>query len=558
MSNARYGDDNHQYNQLSAQPSASKGGWRSAIFIIFVEMSERFAYYGIAANLIIYLTTVLGQEVATAAKNVNNWNGVLSIALVVGAFLADSYLGRFTTTLISTAIFLTGLVVLTTSTSVVVPHHLKKTIFFMALYVVAIGDGGHRPCLQTFAADQFDEETEEERKAKSSFFNWWYLGIVIGATSAVIGVVYLEDNIGWTTGYAILTGVEAVALGVFVFGSRFYRRQRPVGSPFTTVAQVVVAAARKWRVKEGNRDWSACYEEDGKCGGGPNNKARYLGATKQFGWLDKAMIMDDQDASSKTRNPWRLCSLNQVEQVKLLLRLLPVWICCLAYAIIVAQVHTFFIKQASTMNRSIGPRFQVPPAYLQAIPGIIILTFVPFYDKILVPAARKITGVPSGITSLQRIAIGLGLSALTIAIAALVEAKRVNVASRYGLIDEPKAVVPMSVWWLVPQFTVMGFSDLFAYVGMQELFYDQMPEDMRSMGSALTNGGIGVGSFMSTAVISIVQEISSKWGDEWLVNNLNRAHLDYFYWVLAVLCLLDLVLYALVAKWFVWKKIDMS
>ncbi|GMH15704.1 hypothetical protein Nepgr_017545 [Nepenthes gracilis] len=553
------GSDNRQHFHLSAaaQPVVSKGGWRSAIFIIFMEVAERFAYYGIAGNLTVYLMTVVGEAVATAAKNVNNWNGVLSVALVIGAFLADSYFGRFKTTVISTTIFLMGLILLTISTSSVVPHHLRKTIFFMALYVVAVGDGGHRPCVQTFAVDQFDEEMEEEKKAKSSFFNWWYLGVVIGATTAVLVVIYIEENVGWTTGFAILTVVEAMALAVFLLGSRTYRRQRPVGSPFTRVAQVLVAAVRKRRLKETRRDQAAFYEEDPK-GCGPELKQRNVGTTNQFRCLDKAAIIDDNDASREARNPWRLCSINEVEQVKLLFRLLPIWLCCLGYAIIVAQAHTFFIKQATTMNRRLGRKFQFPAAYLQAIPGITILISVPIYDKVFVPAARKITGVPSGITPVQRIGIGLALSTLTIVIAALVEVERLRVASHNGLLDAPKSVVPMTFWWLAPQFIVMGLSDLFAYVGMQELFYDQMPEDMRSMGSALTNGATGVGSFISSAVISAVQGVSARWGDEWLVNNLNRAHLDYFYWVLAGLCALDVVIYVLVAKWFVRKKIDMS
>lgn len=526
-----------------------RGGWRSAIFIIFVEMAERFAYYGVAGNLIMYLTTVVGQPVAEAAKNVNSWNGVSSLALLVGAFLADSYLGRFKTTLLSSSIFLMGLVLLTTSTSSNIPHSIRTPFFFAALYITAVGDGGHKPCVQTFAADQFAEDTPEQRAAKSSFFNWWFLGIVVGATSSVLVVVYIEDNVSWTLGFSIPTAAVAVAIVIFIAGSRTYNKERLVGSPFTRVAQVVVSAFKKRRVSETRRGRGLCWEDD-TVGG------LRLGRTSQFRCLEKAMIIDDQDASSKQRNPWRLCSVNQVEEVKLLLRLLPIWACTFAYAIIVAQVHTFFIKQASTMDRSIGPRFQIPPASLQVIPGVTMLLFVPFYDRVLVHALRKATGIPSGITALHRIGLGLVLSILTIAIAALVEARRVGVAARAGIVDQPKTVVPMSVWWLAPQFVVMGLSDMFAYVGMQELFYDQMPEDMRSMGSAFTNGAIGVGAFLSTAIISVVQKISARWGDPWLVNNLNRAHLDNFYWVLVGLCSLDLIVYALIAKGFVWKKIE--
>ncbi|XP_021774461.1 protein NRT1/ PTR FAMILY 5.4-like [Chenopodium quinoa] len=528
----------------------SKGGWKSAIFIIFVEMAERFAYYGIAGNLIMYLTTMMDIPLATAAKNVNSWNGVSSLALFIGAFFADSYLGRFKTTLLSSSVFLMGLILLTISTTTKIPLNIRTPLFFSALYITALGEGGHKPCVQTFAADQFDENTPEQRKAKSSFFNWWYLGIVVGATIAVVVIVYVEDNVSWTVGFSIPTIAVGLALAVFIFGCSTYRMERPVGSPFTRVAQVVVAATRKRHVVETSNGRGLCYDDDV----GRGLDARKLARTNQFRCLDKAMTIDERDSLIKSRNPWRLCSVNQVEEVKLIVRLIPIWVCTFAYAIIVAQVHTFFIKQASTMQRSLGPKVSIPPASLQVIPGITILISVPIYDKLFVPSMRNITKIPSGISSLHRIGIGLGLSILTIAIAALVENMRVGVASKHGLINDPKAIVPMSVGWLVPQFVVMGLSDMFAYVGMQELFYDQMPEDMRSMGSALTNGAIGVGAFMSSAIIAAVQQMSKKWGEEWLVNNLNRAHLDEFYWVLAGFCALDLVIYVLAAKWFVWKN----
>ncbi|KMT17105.1 hypothetical protein BVRB_2g041590 [Beta vulgaris subsp. vulgaris] len=444
-----------------------------------------------------------------------------------------------------------GLILLTTSTTTKIPQNIRTPLFFSALYIVALGEGGHKPCVQTFAADQFDENTPDQRKAKSSFFNWWYLGIVVGATIAVLIIVYVEDNISWTIGFAIPTIAVGFALTIFIIGTPTYRKERLVGSPFTSVAQVVVAATRKRHMTANQR---LCYDDD-VVGG---LEARKLAHTNQFRCLDKAMMMDDRDSITKSRDVWRLCSVNQVEEVKLIVRLIPIWVCTFAYAIIVAQVHTFFIKQASTMKRSIGPKFQIPPASLQVIPGITILLSVPIYDKLFVPTMRNLTRIPSGINTLQRIGIGLGLSILTIGIAAVVESMRVSVASKHGIIDDPKAIVPMSVGWLIPQFVVMGLGDMFAYVGMQELFYDQMPEDMRSMGSALTNGALGVGAFMSTAIISAVQEISSRWGDPWLVNNLNRAHLDQFYWVLGGLCALDLVIYVVAAKWFVWKNTEMS
>ena len=77
----------------------------------------------------------------------------------------------------------------------VVPLDYRKVIIFVALYIIAIGEGGHRPCVQTFAADQFEEDSLENKKVKSSFFNWWFWGIVLGPSIGLLGVIYVEVKI---------------------------------------------------------------------------------------------------------------------------------------------------------------------------------------------------------------------------------------------------------------------------------------------------------------------------------------------------------------------------
>ncbi|KAE8038397.1 hypothetical protein FH972_010915 [Carpinus fangiana] len=539
------------------QRKSSKGGWNAAIFIIFVEVAERFAFCGLASNLITYLTDDLHEPTSTAVKIVNTWVGVSYLFPVLGAFAADSFLGRFRTILVASIIYCTGFVLLTLSVSVL-PLHDRKAIFFIALYIIAVGEGGHKPCVQTFAADQFDENLPEQKKAKSSFFNWWYSGIMVGATSSTLAVVYIEDSVSWAVGFGVLATALASSLAIFLLGIKRYKKQGPFGSPFTSVAQVVAAAARKWRVDDTGRVWGVCCGDERVLGvhGGGQHKGRTLAHTDQLRCLDKATIIDNIDASSESRNPWRLCSQNQVEEVKLVLRLIPVWLCSLMFAVVASNFQTYFTKQGSTMIRSIGPHFQLPAASLQALLGVTVMIAIPIYDRIFVPLTRRFTGHLSGITLLQRIGIGLFLSLLNMAVSGLVEAKRVGVAKQYNLLDNPKATVPMSVWWLLPQYILCGLSDVFTFIRLQELFYDQMPEPMRSLGAAAYVTVVGVGSFLSSAVISTVQAISSSFGEEWLGDNLNRAHLDGFYWVLAGLSALNLCVYVWVAKRFVYKKVE--
>ena len=116
--------------------------------------------------------------------------------------------------------------------------------FYFSLYLVSLGTGGIKPCLEAFGADQFEEADPEERKSRSSFFNWWYFALCVGGLVAVTVLVYVENNWSWALGFGIPTAVMATGCLLFFLGTRLYRRQLPGGSPLTQVAQVLVAAIR--------------------------------------------------------------------------------------------------------------------------------------------------------------------------------------------------------------------------------------------------------------------------------------------------------------------------
>ncbi|KAI3976565.1 hypothetical protein MKX01_008423 [Papaver californicum] len=550
-SNVHVNDDqgiglNISIDQHEQPVQVIKGGWKSSIYIIGVEVAERFAFYGTSGNLITYLTDVLGESTAKAAQNVNIWSGVATLLPLLGAIIADSYLGRFNTILISSFIYIMGLVMLTLSVSTLIPLKFQYWVFFFSLYFVAIGEGGHKPCVQTFGAEQFDERIPEEKKAKSSFFNWWYFGLCGGSVFGMLVVFYIQESVGWMIGFGLPALAMVFALVIFLFGSRFYRIHVPKGSPLVRIMQVFVAAYRKRHLCV-SKDGVPLYEEENRNDAG-------LGSTNQLKFLDKATIKDNMDASSDTKNDWRLCSVTQVEEAKLLLHLVPIWLSCLSFAIVFAQTSTFFTKQGSSMNRTFVHGFLIPSASLQVIPGLVIISTVVIYDRILVPIARNWTGIQSGITMLQRIGIGIFFATLSMVAAALVEAKRVQVAMQYGLIDQPNITIPMTVFWLLPQYVLLGVADVFTIVGLQEFFYDQMPDEMKSMGAAVYLSVIGVGSFLSSLVISIVKFASMANGDEWLGDNLNRAHLDYYYWLLAGLCTFGLGVYVAVSRCYLYRK----
>jgi peptide/histidine transporter 3/4 len=243
-----------------------------------------------------------------------------------------------------------------------------------------------------------------------------------------------------------------------------------------------------------------------------------------------------------------------IEEAKSVLLLFPIWATCLIYAVAFSQSSTFFTKQAATLDRSVGHGLQVPPAALQTFISVTIVVLMPFYDRALVPLARRYTGLPSGITMLQRIGIGMVLSLVSMVVAALVEARRLRVAADAGLTDLPNVPVPMSLWWMVPQYVLFGAADVFTMVGLQEFFYDQVPDKMRSLGLSLYLSIFGIGSFISSGLVSGIDKATSARGHSWFSNNLNRGHLDYFYWLIAGLSALELLVYVFFAVIFKYKK----
>jgi len=122
-------------------------------------------------------------------------------------------------------------------------------LFFFSLYLVAIGQGGHKPCVQAFGADQFDEKHPMEHKARSSFFNWWYFTMVAGASATLLILTYIQDNYSWVLGFGIPCVVMIIALTVFLLGTMTYRFniKDNDNSPFLRIGRVFVAAVRNWR-----------------------------------------------------------------------------------------------------------------------------------------------------------------------------------------------------------------------------------------------------------------------------------------------------------------------
>lgn len=181
-------------------------------------------------------------------------------------------------------------------------------------------------------------------------------------------------------------------------------------------------------------------------------------------FLDKAATITAEDNVKEgqiiTREQnWRLCTVTQVEEVKLLVKVMPIWFATLMFLVTVQQLSTVYLRQGLTMDLHMGPHFKIPPASLELCCSVTAIIAIPLYDLYLVPFVRKFTENERGFSLLQRIGIGLVLSVLGMAVSAIVEIKRLGVVEKYGF-QSSKKPLPLSVFWLTPQYSIMGIAQV--------------------------------------------------------------------------------------------------
>ncbi|KAE8686904.1 Protein NRT1/ PTR FAMILY 2.13 [Hibiscus syriacus] len=299
-------------------------------------------------------------------------------------------------------------------------------------------------------------------------------------------------------------------------GKEAYSRALRQGSIFSSIAQVFVAAYKKRHLQlpaEG-QEYGVYYDPPLK-----DYVLSKLPLTYQFRFLNKAAIVTEEDIEPDgSFNRWRLCSIQDVEEVKCMIKIIPVWASDIISFTAMGQQATFTLSQALKMDRHLGSKFQISAGSMAVISMITIGIYLPLYDRVIAPALQKITKREGGITLLQRIGIGNFFAILAMIVAGVFEQKRRNSAILHP--DAP----PISVFWLPPQLVLIGFCEAFNILGQIEFFNKQFPEHMRSIANSLLFCSLGGSSYLSSLVVNIVHHVTGGHGrPDWLTNDINAG-----------------------------------
>ncbi|CAL9112838.1 unnamed protein product [Musa acuminata var. zebrina] len=514
------------------------GGMRAAAFLLGLQALEMMAIAAVGNNLITYVFNDMHFPLSKSANIVTNFIGTVFLLSLLGGFLSDSYLGSFRTMLAFGFVELSGFLLLTVQAHLpqLRPPHcnmmseggdrcveakgFEALVFYTALYLVALGSGCLKPNIISHGADQFTKDDPNHSKKLSTYFNTAYFSFCVGELIALTVLVWVQTRSGMDVGFSLSAATMAAGLISLICGMMYYRNKPPRGSLFTPIARVLVAAIIKRKQVS------------------PNTKLLRQGSvhTEKFRFLDKA-CMQIQGVADRKQSSWTLCTVAQVEQVKIILSVIPIFACTIIFNTILAQLQTFSVQQGSAMNTQVTEAFEIPPASLQAIPYLMLIVLVPLYEIGFVPLARRFTKTDSGISSLQRIGLGLFTVTFSMVSAALVEKKRRELA-----VGSDKQ---LSIFWIAPQFLIFGVSEMFTAVGLIEFFYEQSMAGMQSFLTAMTYCSYSFGFYLSSLLVSLVNKVSSgAHRSGWLSdNNLDKDRLDLFYWLLAALSLVNFVNY---------------
>jgi dipeptide/tripeptide permease len=207
------------------------------------------------------------------------------------------------------------------------------------------------------------------------------------------------------------------------------------------------------------------------------------------------------------------------------------------------------------MDRSLGKSgFQIPAGSFTVFNMLTLTLWIPIYDRLIVPQLRKITKHESGITMLQRMGVGIGISILGMVVSSLVEKRRRDIALHkptLGLASGSGAISSMSSLWLLPQLMLFGLCEGFGMIGQTEFFYHQFPENMRSVGMSVFCLGQAISSYISSALVNIIHKATGRNGTKnWLAQDLNEVRLDLFYMAVAGISVVNLMYFIICAKWY--------
>ncbi|XP_045751190.1 solute carrier family 15 member 3 isoform X1 [Mirounga angustirostris] len=527
---------------LGRRPRAPRR-WRrtAAAAVLLVETLERAAFFGISANLVLYLNSASfhwdGQQASRAALV---FLGASYLLAPVGGWLADAYLGRYRAVTLSLLLYLVASSLLPATAfgdgrrsfcgevpasplgpacpspgcTRVSPTPYCAPTLYSGLLLLALAASSIRSNLTSFGADQV---MDLGRHASRRFFNWLYWSINVGAVLSLLVVAFIQQNIDFLLGYSIIVGCLGLAFFIFLFATPIFITKPPTGSQVSSMLKLALQ--------------NCC----------PRLSHRHSARDPQG-----TQPLPDQRSPQPGPSPQE-----DMANFQVLVKILPVMVTLVPYWMVYFQMQSTYVLQGLHLripnifpdhpaNSSMALRaqrssYKIPEAWLLLANVVVVLILVPVKDHLLDPLLQQCKLLPS---ALQKMALGMFFGFASVLVAGGLEMERLQYIHRNQTVSQQIGkdvyyAAPLSIWWQIPQYLLIGISEIFASIPGLEFAYSEAPRSMQGAIMGIFFCLSGVGSLLGSSLVAL---LSLPGG--WLYcpedfGNINNCRMDLYFFLLA-------------------------
>ena len=509
------------------------GSKLSVMAILSAEFCERLGYYAIMSSLTIFLRRKLHYTTSAASIYSTIAGGIGILFSLLGGFLSDSCLGRKRTLLFGALIALVGLIVISLVTIKIDSSHggnvaILGIIFWIGWYIKTFGTGGIKATVGPFGGEQVEHLVKSQMNQKQlmdpnmvelktenaleSYWLYFYLIINIGALIAATVVAYICQEISFSIGYSI--PAVTMVLVIIVYVSRY----------------------NKYYVDTSHADENSLFIDFFKITiyGIKHRKENRNDINRH--WLDNAK-----------KEKGGLWDSNIVNDVKSVYSIFPFLASNLVYWTLYANMTSIYISQGCQMNYELK-HFNIPIPAMNDADTLTVITSVFLFDWFLYPYLKRKN---LNFSMLKRIGAGYFVILLANITSAIIEIirKRSTVLDSNSTCNNEINISSLSILWQIPQYALVGLSEVFTSITSLEFFAGQSPKSLKSVIYALNLCINGFGLLTSSLLVFIV----GLWKPKWISNDLNDGYLEYFFILCAGIMAINLIIFMFIAKKYKYK-----
>ncbi|XP_057186450.1 solute carrier family 15 member 5 [Triplophysa rosa] len=508
-------------------PRKERKKLQAIVCVLFVELFERFTFFGIVCNMILFCTIKLGYSNYQAAMVNTCFVGASVLTPVLLGWLAETCFGRTTVLGFCALLHFFGTAMLPVvafpfedfyiNTHNIVHQlepHEQHILFYTGLVAVALGIGGIRAILCPLAAYHLQGC---DRHQLLSFFNWFYWLVNLNSMVVFLGIAYIQQSVAKNLCFLIpFTSVLLALIAIHMVRNKLTFHPKKGSSLLTTFGVFL------------NSLKMCCLHYRHLSGDVAN-------------WLDRAK-----------ENNGGCYSETNVENVKILVKLFPLFGLQLLYRACITQIPSGYYLQTMHSNLKLNG-FIWPVAVMKVISILPVLVLAPLLELLntCYQSPKKI--LPSPATF---ITMGHACAALSALLAGISEIHRKDYPQvEQTLSGKVLQVSSMRCFQLTPQYILLGVAEAFVTPACSLISFCLTPSNLRGVSLHFLTLSYGGGCFLGAFLIQFLYFVS---GGNFYPNNPSAGNMERFFFTLATLMAINTLVFWRISQRYTDLSVELS